>query len=313
MESPFSQSIASIAADNRFGATEVAERAADLLLKRATTGQPASPDAFRYELLEMGWAIIQAQPAVAPLVNLVNSVMWRIEESDTPRRLRSAVAQATDEFKRQIRQHAVQVSEGALALIGDGARIVTLSYSTTVQHALLHAMRSGRRFTVLAAESRPMSEGRQTASALASYGVSVQLLPDQAIARSVADSDLVLVGADLLSNHGLVNKAGSRALATLASGAGVPFYALCGSQKFLPPGFEPPLTLDWPQADQWPNIAAGPNLHGRYFDTTPLELLSGVVTEQGILPVAMIEAWLAATRLHPALAHPPSSTELSYL
>jgi translation initiation factor eIF-2B subunit delta len=38
------------------------------------------------------------------------------------------------------------------------------------------------------------------------------------------------------------------------------------------------------------------------FDFTPLELLSGIVTEQGILPVAAVEAWLAATRLHPALA-----------
>jgi translation initiation factor eIF-2B subunit delta len=34
-----------------------------------------------------------------------------------------------------------------------------------------------------------------------------------------------------------------------------------------------------------------------------LEAISGIVTEQGTLPVAAIEAWLAATRLHPALAN----------
>lgn len=40
-----------------------------------------------------------------------------------------------------------------------------------------------------------------------------------------------------------------------------------------------------------------------FFDFTPLEMLSGIVTEQGILPVAAVEAWLAATKLHPALAN----------
>lgn len=312
MESSFSLSIAGLATDNRYGAAQAAERAADLLLKRATTGEPASPDAFRQELLTTGWALIQAQPAVGPLVNLVNSVLWKVESSDTPRTLRNAVAQATEEFKRQLKQHALHVAENALTLIAEGATIITFSYSTTVQYALFHAQHARRRFNVICAESRPVCEGRQMAASLHARAVPVQLMPDQAVAREVASADLVLVGADMLSTRGLVNKAGTRALATLAHTAGVPFYTLCGSQKFLPPGFRPPQQLDWPQADLWPNIPEGPNLHGRYFDTTPLELISGIVTEQGTLPVAAIEAWLAATRLHPALARPPSSAGLSY-
>lgn len=312
VESSFSLSIASIAADNRYGAAQVAERAADLLLKRATTGEPASPDAFRQELLATGWALIQAQPAMGPLVNLVNSVLWRVESSDTPRGLRSAVAQATEEFKRQITQHALHVAENALTLIAEGATVVTFSYSTTVQYALFYAQRARRRFSVICAESRPVCEGRQMAASLQGNGIQVQLMPDQAVAQRVADANLVLVGADMLSTRGLVNKAGTRALATLAHAAGVPFYTLCGSQKFLPPGFRPPRQLDWPQADLWPNIPEGPNLYGRYFDTTPLDLIAGIVTEQGTLPVAAIEAWLAATRLHPALAQPASHADLSY-
>jgi hypothetical protein len=39
-----------------------------------------------------------------------------------------------------------------------------------------------------------------------------------------------------------------------------------------------------------------------YFEWTPLEELSGIVTEQGTLPVAAVEGWLAAIKLHPALA-----------
>ena len=36
---------------------------------------------------------------------------------------------------------------------------------------------------------------------------------------------------------------------------------------------------------------------------TPLAELSGIVTEQGTLPVAAVEGWLAAIKLHPALAN----------
>jgi translation initiation factor 2B subunit (eIF-2B alpha/beta/delta family) len=165
---------------------------------------------------------------------------------------------------------------------------------------------------VLCAESRPVAEGRQMAANLAGFGVQAQLLPDPAAAEAVASASLVLVGADMLSTRGLVNKAGSHVLAAYAQRAGVPFYALCGSQKFLPPGFDPPSQLDWPQAELWPHIPEEPHLRSRYFDTTPLELISGIVTEQGTLPVATIEAWLAATRLHPALARSSSATDLSY-
>jgi translation initiation factor 2B subunit (eIF-2B alpha/beta/delta family) len=298
--------IASITTDNRLGAAQIADLAADVLLKRATTGEPASPDAFRQELLVTGWALIRAQPAMAPLVNLVNTVLWKVEESETPRGLRRAVAQATEEFKRQIKQHALHVAEGALTLISDGATIVTLSYSTTVQYALLHAQRAGRRFRVVCAESRPIYEGRQAAGQLAEYGIPVQLMVDAAVVSAVSSAQLVLVGADMLSTRGLVNKAGTRALAAEAHRQGVPFYTLCGSQKFLPPGFEPLEQTDWPAAEVWPDAPSGVEVHNRYFDTTPLELITGIVTEQGILPVAAIEAWLAATKLHPALSHPPS-------
>ena len=39
-----------------------------------------------------------------------------------------------------------------------------------------------------------------------------------------------------------------------------------------------------------------------YFEWTPLAELSGIVTEKGTLLVAEVESWLAAIKLHPALA-----------
>jgi len=298
----FSQTIAEIAADNRSGAAHIAERAADILLRRAGTGEAASPDAFRQELLSTGWALIRAQPLMAPLVNLVNATLWKLEERESPAELRLAVAQATDEFKRQIRFNALRVAEGALGLISDGSTIITLSHSGTVEQALLHARRAGRRFSVICLEARPALEGREAAAKLASADIPVTLAVDAAAATLAKEAQLALVGADLLSNNGVVNKIGTRALALVAQAVNIPFYTLCGGEKFLPPGYCPPSQRDWPAAEVWADVPDGVTVRNHYFEWTPLEEFSGIVTEQGTLPVAAVEGWLASIKLHPALA-----------
>lgn len=312
MESQFAQTLKALAGEQRFGAAKVAEVAADMLLRRAGTGEAASPDAFRQEMLHTGLDIIRAQPAMAPLVNLVSTVLWKVEQSETPRELRNAVAHATEAFKRQLRQQAVHVAEGAMGLIEDGSVIVTLSSSTTVQYALTHAQRAGRHFSVICAESRPACEGRQTAEALAASGIPVKLMVDLAAIESVARAQLVIVGADMLSNRGLVNKIGTYALAMSARASGVPFYTLCGSAKFLPASFQPLEQAESAEAEVWKDPPPNITVQNYCFDTTPLELISGIVTERGTLPVAAVEAWLAALKLHPALTNPLSAMVEQY-
>lgn len=296
-----------IAIDNRQGAAQIAERAADLIFRRATVNDSLTPQALRQDLIEFGWSLIRAQPAMAPLVNLVNSVLWAVQECQTTDSIIQAAGQTTEAFKRQIRQHALHVAEGALTLIADGATIVTLSYSTTVQHALRHAQRAGRRFSVICGESRPICEGRQTAEFLSGYGIPTKLVVDAELPSYVAHAQLVLVGADMLSTHGLVNKVGTYGLALAARALGVAFYTLCGSEKFLLPGFQPLEQPERAREEVWADPPRNVQVHNRYFDLTPLELVSGIVTEQGVLPVAAIEAWLASTRLHYALAHPAAA------
>jgi translation initiation factor 2B subunit (eIF-2B alpha/beta/delta family) len=290
--------------EQRFGAAKLAEIAADVLLRRVNSGDSTTPDVFRQELLQTGWEIIRARPTMGPLVNLISMVLWKIEKSESPHELHDAVTVATSEFKRQLRQHAVHVAEEALNLIEDGSTIVTLSLSTTVQYALSHAQRAGRHFSVICAESRPVCEGRHTAEALASLGIPVTLMVDTAALAAVPSAQLVLVGADMLTHRGLVNKTGTFALAILARASGVPFYTLCGSSKFLPSKFQPPVSPDWPATDIWDQQRTHMAIQNPLCDTTSLELISGIVTERGTLPLAAIEAWLAALRIHPALTIP---------
>jgi translation initiation factor eIF-2B subunit delta len=243
--------VAEIAVDNRQGAAQIAEHAADLMIRRAEANRSLSPQEFRRDLCNFGWSLIHAQPVMAPLVNLVNRFCGQSKKPQSLNDLIRAIVEVAEGFKHQLRQHALHVAESALALISDGITIVTLSYSTTVHHALRHAQRAGRRFRVVCGESRPILEGRQTAAILAEYGIPTQLAIDAELPAHIAQAQLVLVGADMLSTQGLVNKVGTYGMALTAHAKGVGFYALCGSEKFILPGFPLLEQLDRPSSEIW--------------------------------------------------------------
>jgi translation initiation factor eIF-2B subunit delta len=301
MEQPIAAAIDAIVSDHRTSAAALAALAAEVLLRRSQVGEAASPDAFRTEILRSAWTLIRAHPLNAPLVNLVNLVLWKMEGAETPAGLRRAVSLATTEFQRQLRYHEGRVADAALPLINDGSTVITFAHSTTVRAALIHAHRAGRRFVVLCAETRPLCEGREMAVELAEAGITATLLVDSAALAALPTAQLVLVGAEHLTGEGLVNRVGTSVLALTAQAAGVPIYGLCGSEKFLPPDYLPPPQPSRPSAEIWPEAPQGVTMRNVYFDRTPLADLAGVVTEQGVLVMPAIEAWLASIKLHRAL------------
>ena len=294
------QAIAAIAEDTVSGAVEIAEKSAEVLVRLARAEAAVDDAWLRAALLEAGWALIRVHPTMAPLVNLVNEALWKIDRAE-PGAARQAIDVAANEFKRRLRVHEAAIAESALRLIPEEGTVLTNGRSTTVRAALRHAQRAGRRFKVICAESRPGCEGRALAAELAAGGLPTTVVIDAQAIAMAGGAQLVLVGADHLSGRGLSNKAGTYGVALAAQAAGVPMYTLCSSEKFLPPGYAQPEQPRGPAEQVWPEAAGGVTVLNLYFDLTPLGALSGIITEQGILPNAGIEAWLAAIKLHPDL------------
>ncbi|NJN66365.1 MAG: initiation factor 2B [Chloroflexaceae bacterium] len=295
------QALAAIAANHQAGAAEIAEQAASALLQYINTDESPTPDTFRQHLLTIGWEFIRAQPTMAPLVNLVNSMLWDLESRDSVGVLRQRASNAASTFRRRLHVHEAAIAESVLQLIPEKARVLTMSRSSTVLAALRHAHRAGRRFSVICGEGRPGCEGQMLATELSEQGIPATLVIDALAIAMVAQSHLVLVGADHLREHELVNKVGTYGMALAARASSVPIYALCGSDKFLPPGYRPPPQTVWPARQVWDNPPDLVTIRNIYFDHTPLSLMTGIVTEKGVLPTIGIEAWMAAIRLHPSL------------
>jgi len=245
--------------------------AAELLRKVAATLEWAAeqPGFCETVLTRVGQGLIDAQPAMAPIVNLVSAVLQA-----GPAR----VAETCRDFLARNEQAAQAVAMEAAGLIRDGMVVMTHSRSSAVLRALLTAREQGRSFQVICTESRPLCEGVTLARTLAGAGIPVRLIVDAAAGAMLSQTDLVLVGADAISPRGLLNKIGTGSLALAAKTLGVPCYALASFDKFFPEDYRAPEQELRDPAEILAERMEGVTPLNYYFDLTPLQYLTGVLT-----------------------------------
>ena len=117
-----------------------------------------------------------------------------------------------------------------------------------------------------------------------------------------ARDPVLAVGADAVTAEGVINKAGTLGLATAARSWSIPFYVLAGSEKFLPAASAGALQQERPAAEILASPPAGLRVVNRYFDLTPLDCTTGIVTERGVLTAREATRELAGIETHTRLA-----------
>ncbi|WP_233551019.1 S-methyl-5-thioribose-1-phosphate isomerase [Amnibacterium setariae] len=152
---------------------------------------------------------------------------------------------------------------------------------------------AGEPVEVLATETRPLRQGaRLTVWELQQAGIPVTLLVDSAAAAALATGrvDAVVVGADRIAANGdTANKIGTLALAIAARHAGVPFY-VAATWNAVDPGTPTGAAIPIEERDASEVLGTGPGapaagtaVWNPAFDVTPADLVTGIVTERGVL------------------------------
>jgi len=281
------------------GATELARRAADALVEVASWEGPESPRALRSLLADAGTRVLEAQPAMAPLVALVGSVLRALDGIEGLAEARRAAARAALSFGSGLDARNEALARRGAELLPAQGDVLTLSSSSAVRSVLLHAHRSGRgRVVVL--ESRPAAEGRDAARRLAEAGLSVLFAVDAAAATLAEGCAAVLLGADSIGDRGVVNKVGSLPAALGALRAEVPVLVAADVTKVLPPGFPQPLDDDRPGDQLWA-APEGVAVWNRYFEAVPLSAVDVVMTDEGAFRPHELEAYRRSLDVPPEL------------
>lgn len=291
--------------DNTSGASTLLQGAIDILDAFAEQPDVSGRQDFHAALVTLARTLIAAQPSMAPMINLAQQVLRACPEHLSPADASQRLQQCLAETRQQMRQHITALCEHALSVIPPQASILTYSNSSIVIAALRYAHDHGHMLRVILSESRPTYDGRPQATALLQHGIAVEYSIDMALFERLPEVRLVVVGADAVFPHGVVNKLGTHALAQISQHQHVPIYSLCTTNKFLPAAAISLMQIAEHAGDEvWPEAPAGLDIRNHYFDTTPLDLFSGIVCEDGVMSPAALRAQLQRQTL-PAALQPP--------
>jgi methylthioribose-1-phosphate isomerase len=178
---------------------------------------------------------------------------------------------------------------GALATVGYGTALGVIRASKE----------DGKNIKVIATETRPVQQGsRLTAFELKHDGIDVSLIPDTAVGYTLANNlvNKIIVGADRILKTGHVfNKIGTYQVALLAKHHNIPFYVAAPLSTFDLSSNPEDIIIEQRKSSEVTGIGekkTAPddiNVINPAFDMTPPELISGIITENGVI-IAPFEA-----------------------
>ena len=224
------------------------------------------------------------------------NLFWALERMKKAKNLK---AEAEAIFAEDLAANRAMGKLGA-ELIPANARIMTHcnagALATAGYGTALGVIRSSKdkNISVIACETRPYLQGaRLTAWECVQEGIPCTLITDNMAGYLISrgEVDVVIVGADRIAANGdVANKIGTYALAVLAKRHGIPFYVAAPLSTFdpkIPDGSHIPIEeraaseVTGYRGTRW--APEGVKVRNPAFDVTPAELVSGLITEKGVV------------------------------
>ncbi len=300
------------------GAGAIGATAAYGLAQGARAFRGTDPARFSAHLHLVYQTLQAARPTAVDPVNAMNAVLRAMRAGTTVAEQQALALAAAEEFAGEDVRHCAAIGRHGEKLIRPGAHILThcnagwLAFVDigSATAPLYAAQKAGKKFHVYCDETRPRCQGATlTAWELAGQKISHQIISDNAAGHLMqrGEIDLVIVGADrVLGRTGEVaNKIGTYTKAVLAARHRIPFYVAI-----------PLSTLDWnlrsgraipiEERDEAEVLGAWGVAPGRKepvyvrianpssgarnpgFDVTPPELITGLITPEGIFRPAQL-------------------------
>ncbi len=274
-EAKLEQMLRDIERDNVSGSVRMSRKTATLVEEAARFAEGNDQD-FQEEVAKWARAAAEAHPFMA----LVRTVGRRAGSA----RSVDDLGKRMDRLRWEMDNGNQRIGERMVHIFPEGGTFMTNSFSATVHAALKHLVNTGMEVRAIVVESRPAREGVQLARALGEVGIRSTLIVDAGIASFMDRADAVLVGGDTVSGSFFVNKLGTHPLVLTAANQGVPVYLLTSLLKLVPEEEVPEVEAQHSPEEVESDPMANVTVENIYFERIPLDKLTGVITEEGVLP-----------------------------
>lgn len=287
------------------GAPAIGATAAFGLALAAQQSPANDPVALRADLKNAAEVLQEARPTAVNLAWALKRVLQVVAEyQGDAAGLRQAVLVEAQRIADEDVEINRRMAANGAALIADGDTVIhhcntgalaTVDWGTALG-VIRMAHEQGKRVHVLVDETRPRLQGaRLTAWELQQYGIPYEIISDNAAGYFLRSGQVqkVFFGGDRMTANGdVANKIGTYMLALAAHDNGVPAYSVVPTSTIdldLAHGGLIPIeerdggeVLDLQVAGQRVT-PEGARARNPAFDVTPSRLLTGIVTEKGVI------------------------------
>jgi len=283
------------------GAPAIGVAAAFGMALAAISSKAKTPKALLKDLKIAYQRLRSTRPTAVNLVWALNQVMKEAASKNGVNDIKNSIIlssqnMATDDIitnKKLGKKGAEMIRKDEVILTHCNAgSLATVTYGTALG-VLRAANDLGKKIRVIATETRPVMQGsRLTAFELDHYGIDFSLIPDTAVGHLMSSGliNRVIVGADRILKSGHVyNKIGTYQVAALAKRHKIPFYVAAPSSTFDLTSKVGDVVIEERDKNELMKMGnkllapKGIKIFNPAFDVTPPELITGIITEKGIL------------------------------
>ncbi len=265
--------------------------------------QDTSSDEFNQGMEEAFEVLAQSRPTAINLFWAIDRMRKKMNESEgLSKEIANALLDEAHKIKREDIEINRAMGKNGAELLNDGARVLTHCNAgalATAGHGTAlgvfrSAVEAGKKISVIADETRPFLQGaRLTAWEMVQENIPVTLISDNMSGHlmSHGEIDAIVVGTDRVAGNGdVANKIGTYMVAVLAKRHNIPFYVACplstidrsiNSGKDIPIEERPVEEVTGYRDCQW--AAKGVKVRNPAFDVTPADLVTGLITEKGVV------------------------------
>jgi methylthioribose-1-phosphate isomerase len=214
------------------------------------------------------------------------------------------IAEDDIDANRRLGEHGAALFEDGDCVLThcNAGTLATVSYGTALA-PIRTAISQGKKIRVFATETRPRLQGAKlTTYELLRDKIPVTLIVDGAVGyvMKIGMVHKAIVGADRVTTQFVANKVGTYMIALAAQANSIPFYVAAPSSTFALRPEQSEMKIEERGPQEVTHIGGkriapkGARVFNPGFDLTPIELVTGFVTEKGIIEPGKLASRLSA-------------------
>jgi methylthioribose-1-phosphate isomerase len=270
-------------------------------------------DTFISQLEEVAQQLRQTRPTAVNLFWAISRMLKTAYESiGSVEQIKASLLKTAQTIQLEDLQTCKAIGDHGLAMLPSNPQqlclmtycntgaLATAGYGTALG-VVRSAWREGRLARVYACETRPRLQGAKLTSwECVQEGIPVTVITDSMAAHCLNRGmiDAVVVGADRIAANGdTANKIGTYSLALVSKAHNIPFYiaAPLSTVDFeLDHGMKIPIEERHPseiyQIGETLICPPGVEFYNPAFDVTPAELITGIITEKGVVKPSELQS-----------------------